>query len=144
MTVPALQDDSCYTEVIVSSTSGPGGTDERQNFANWFSFYRTRNLTTNTSANIAFTGLNSSYRVAWRDLNTCSAFNTTSCKGWSNTPYDNRIATFTGTHRTNFFDWLQHFPANGRQRLCVLACRASATITSKPASAARAPKSTPR
>ena len=112
-TIAATSDDSCYTLVVVSTTSSPSHGDERQNFANWFSFYRTRNLTTNTSANIAFTGLNSSYRVAWRDLNTCSAFNTTSCKGWSSTVYDNRIATFTGTHRTAFFDWLQHYPASG-------------------------------
>ncbi|MGH9960229.1 MAG: hypothetical protein ACREBC_24415, partial [Pyrinomonadaceae bacterium] len=27
--------NSCYDFVTVSATSGPGGTDERQNFANW-------------------------------------------------------------------------------------------------------------
>lgn len=107
-------DDSCYTKVVVSATSGPGGIDERQNFANWYSFYRTRNLTTNTSANIAFTGLNQGYRVAWRDLNTCTDFSGSNCQGWDGTTnFDNRIATFTGAHRTNFFDWLAQYPASG-------------------------------
>ena len=30
-----------WTKRQVTSTSGPGNTDERQNFANWYSFYRT-------------------------------------------------------------------------------------------------------
>ncbi|HEY4127443.1 MAG TPA: PilC/PilY family type IV pilus protein [Gammaproteobacteria bacterium] len=111
--IPALSDDACYTEVTVSSNSGPGGTDERTNFANWWSFYRTRNLTTNTSANRAFAGLGTTFRVAWRDLNTCSAFDTTGCNGWNSTIYDNRIANFSGSHRQAFFDWLQRFPASG-------------------------------
>ncbi len=113
LTVPTNEDDTCLTKVVVNSTSGPGGTDERQNFANWWSFYRTRNLTTNTRANRAFSGLGSTFRVAWRDLNTCGSFASTGCKGWSSTSYDNRIANFSGTHRTNFFDWLTHFPASG-------------------------------
>ncbi|HEY3859115.1 MAG TPA: hypothetical protein VGM47_05820, partial [Gammaproteobacteria bacterium] len=106
------QDDRCLTKVVVSTTSSPNGGDERQNFANWFSFYRTRNLTTNTSANRAFSGLGTTFRVAWRDLNSCTSFASSGCKGWNTTSYDNRIATFSGTHRTNFFDWLTHYPAN--------------------------------
>ncbi|MDN5850753.1 MAG: hypothetical protein L0H63_14130, partial [Nitrococcus sp.] len=35
-------DNACYDQVIVSTTSGPGNTDETQNFANWYSFYRSR------------------------------------------------------------------------------------------------------
>jgi type IV pilus assembly protein PilY1 len=107
----STSDDRCYTKITVSATSGPGSTDERTNFANWYSFYRTRNLTTNTSANRAFTGLGTGFRVAWRDLNTCTSFASTGCKGWSTTSYDNRIASFASTHRTTFFNWLAHFPA---------------------------------
>ncbi len=108
----ASTDDRCYTLVTVSATSGPGGTDERQNFANWWSFYRTRNLTTNTSANRAFTAMSGNMRLAWRDLNTCSAFDTTTCAGWSSTVYDNRIGAFTGQHRIDFFTWLTRYPAH--------------------------------
>ena len=37
-------DDDCYIGFNVSATSGPFaiGADERQNFANWYSFYRRR------------------------------------------------------------------------------------------------------
>lgn len=109
-------DDACYTKVVVSSTSGPGGTDERQNFANWWSFYRTRNLTTNTGANRAFTGLSGNFRVAWRDINTMTSsttsFQSGGIKDWAGNTFDNRIGVFTSTHRTKFFDWLARYPAN--------------------------------
>jgi type IV pilus assembly protein PilY1 len=109
-------DDACYTKVVVSATSGPGGTDERQNFANWWSFYRTRNLTTNTGANRAFTGLSGNFRVAWRDLNTMvsstTSFKSGGIKDWAGNTFDNRIGVFTSTHRTKFFDWLERYPAN--------------------------------
>ena len=110
------KDARCYTKVTVSSTSGTGGTDERQNFANWYSFYRTRNLTTVSGADRAFTGLSVNMRVAWLDLGSCTAFASSGCYGWdSSSPsggYDNRIATFSGTHRQNFFNWLSRLPAN--------------------------------
>ena len=105
-------DSRCYTKVVVSSTSGPGGTDERQNFANWFSYYRTRNLTVVSAADRAFSQLSTSMRVAWIDLSTCTTFSTNSCTGWTSTAYDNRIAQFTGQHRTDFFSWLSRLPAN--------------------------------
>ena len=47
-------DNDCYDVKIVGATSGPGGTDERQNFANWYSFYRTRNLMTVSATARAF------------------------------------------------------------------------------------------
>src|SRR6185312_15668259 len=112
---PSATDSRCYTKVVVSSTSGPGNTDERQNFANWFSFYRTRNLTTVSAADRAFAQLATTMRVAWQDLtSTCATLPTsgsTSCKGWTSSTYDNRIAQFTGTHRSDFFNWVTHLPA---------------------------------
>ena len=111
--------NSCYDFVTVSATSGPGGTDERQNFANWYAFYRTRNLATVSGASIAFAGLDPSYRVAWQALNTCRGSATslvdTDCDGWKNnfSGKSNAINTFTGTHKTNFFDWLFQLPTNG-------------------------------
>lgn len=105
-------DDDCYQKVTVSSTSGPGSTDERQNFANWYSFYRTRNLMTMTAASRAFASVSSSARVAWQALNSCSSFGT-SCSGWGDSSVTNKIRTFTGTHRTNFYYWLSRLPANG-------------------------------
>jgi len=110
-------DDACYTKVTVSSTSGPGSTDERQNFANWYSFYRTRHFAVVSSADIAFNTVSQTYRVAWLNLHTCAAFSATTCKGWTSTAYDNRINTFTGQHRTDFYNWLSRFPANNGTNL---------------------------
>ena len=41
--------DNKYTLVTVSATSGPGATDERQNFANWYTYYRNRINTMKTA-----------------------------------------------------------------------------------------------
>ena len=61
--------DSRYTKVTVSSTSGPGGTDERQNFANWYSYYRTRILMMKSAAGRAFSALDDKYRVGLTTIN---------------------------------------------------------------------------
>ncbi len=107
-------DDNCYRRVIVSATSGTNpaiGPDERQNFANWYSFYRTRNLLTVSAATRAFAALPPSARVAWQALNTCAGFGT-SCDSWDSTTVDNRIRRFQGSHRDNFFAWLSRLNAN--------------------------------
>ncbi|MGC1954142.1 MAG: PilC/PilY family type IV pilus protein [Gammaproteobacteria bacterium] len=105
-------DDDCYTRVVVSATSGPGGSDERQNFANWYSFYRTRNLATVSAASLAFSQLGGETRVAWQNLHTCDGFDQ-ACSGWTSSTYDSRIAKFDGSHRQNFYNWLFRLPAWG-------------------------------
>ncbi len=105
-------DDDCYTRIIVSTTSGPGGTDERQNFANWYSFYRTRNLATVSAAALAFSQLGGETRVAWQNLNSCNGFDH-NCQGWTSSKYDSQIAKFDGSHRQNFYSWLFRLPAWG-------------------------------
>lgn len=108
-------DDDCYQLVIVSATSGTNpavGPDERQNFANWYSFYRTRNLLTVTAASRALAGLPPSVRIAWQGLTTCASFGT-SCQGWDAVSRDNRIRPFEGAHRDNFYSWLFRLPAQG-------------------------------
>lgn len=106
-----INDEYCYRKVVVSSTSGPGGTDERQNFANWYSFYRTRNLSVVSGASLAFKSLDPSVRVAWTSLNTCTSFGT-NCNGWDGSKTDSRISAFTGEHKTDFYNWLKRLPAN--------------------------------
>ena len=115
--------DACYRRVVVSATSGPGGTDERQNFANWYSFYRTRNLATATAATLALRNVPSKARVAWQSLSTCKDVTTSgttqgllftsSCKGWDNVDVDRRIRAFDDTHRANMYNWISRLPANG-------------------------------
>jgi type IV pilus assembly protein PilY1 len=61
--------DGSYTKITVSSTSGPGGTDERQNFANWYTYYRDRLNTMKTSAGLAFQNIGNNYRVGFSTIN---------------------------------------------------------------------------
>jgi type IV pilus assembly protein PilY1 len=91
-----------FTKVVVSSTSGPGGTDERTNFANWYSYYRTRILMMKTSTGLAFspicpTGSTAAcqYRVGFGTMNNnggskflnLSTFDPTQKTAWYNMLY---------------------------------------------------------
>ncbi|HXS51866.1 MAG TPA: PilC/PilY family type IV pilus protein [Usitatibacter sp.] len=59
-----------FQKVVVSTTSGPGGTDETQNFANWYSYYRTRILMMKSGAGRAFASIGSTYRVGFFNIQT--------------------------------------------------------------------------
>lgn len=95
--------DDCYRLVFVTSTSGPNGTDERQNFANWYSFYRNRALATVSAASIAFADLPASTRLTWQGLTTCTTLNSADeCNG-----RDNRFRIYDNAQRGRLFDWMQ-------------------------------------
>jgi len=113
-------DDDCYVEIKVTSTSGPGGTDERANFANWYSFYRTRALATVSGAMKAMANVElDSLRLGWQNLN-CSDTNYNCCNSLPLTGYkckardgnrtnrDNRIRSYDSDHRTDFLNWLEN------------------------------------
>jgi len=110
-----LDDNDCYTLVQVDEDSGPDGSDERRNFANWYAFYRSRNLATMTAATLSFARLDDSARVAWQTLNQCPLDSYSNCRGTRQQfrRGDNRIDTFSGTHRENFFDWVSQIQTNG-------------------------------
>ncbi|MFN3564488.1 MAG: pilus assembly protein [Burkholderiaceae bacterium] len=132
-------DEDCYTLVIVSATSGTNpaiGPDERQNFANWYSYYRTRNLLTVSAATRAMAGLPPGARIAWQAINSCNSYGT-SCSGWTRsgvgfTAVPNRIRRWIGTptdaaddtHRRNFYSWVMRLPASGATPLRTAASRA--------------------
>lgn len=117
-----LKNNSCYDIKIVSSTSGvdrdgdgtisSAESDERQNFANWYSFYRTRNLMTISAASLAMATLPEQVRVAWQSLNSCrgsaTSLVTSDCEGWETTSpnFSNAIKPFSDTHKSNFYAWL--------------------------------------
>ncbi|MDD2701400.1 MAG: PilC/PilY family type IV pilus protein [Sideroxydans sp.] len=86
--------DSSYTKVVVSSTSSPAGTDERQNFANWYTYYRDRLATMKSSAGLAFSNLTTDYRVGLMKI--------------SQTDPVIFVDTFTGTTAgTQRYDWYE-------------------------------------
>ncbi|WOD12127.1 PilC/PilY family type IV pilus protein [Pseudomonas sp. NyZ704] len=96
------EDDSCYTLVWVSNTSGDPdiGVDERQNFANWYSFYRNRALATLSAATLAFNELPPSIRFSWQSLGNCTSLNSSGCN-------NNRFRNYTDRHKANFFEWMR-------------------------------------
>jgi len=161
-------DDDCYVKVVVGSSDDIAGTSssvitaeqqelqseastphpwtaaqKMQNFANWYSYYRTRNLSTASSAMRAFTGVDGDVRVAWQALYSssstgCNSFSD-SCKGWDGNAVDSRIrrldsvlaATPTSgrTHRQELYDWLARFPIQGSTPLRGAAKRAGDYFT---------------
>ena len=86
-----------WTKVTVGSKSGPGGTDETTNFANWFSYHRTRILTMKTALGRAFRDLNEQFRVG---------FSTIGDRGVADSPGFLKIADFTAEQRTKFYNKL--------------------------------------
>lgn len=111
-----LTDEDCYRLVFVSATSGQprtddaaAGTDERSNFAIWYSFYRNRALATQSAAQIAFASLPPEVRLTWQNLTACNTFtgsDTTDCQ-------DNRLREYTNAHKGRLMSWLQDPPFNG-------------------------------
>ncbi len=61
--------NAVFTYVKVSTTSGPSGTDETTNFANWFSYYSDRSMMMKTGVGLAFQGVNSTYRIGFMTMN---------------------------------------------------------------------------
>lgn len=93
------EDDECYELITVSASSGIDGTDERENFAIWYSFYRNRALATLSATNIAFNNLSSSVRFNWQSLNSCKSLTEGACD-------KNLLREFNTQHKGNFFNWL--------------------------------------
>jgi type IV pilus assembly protein PilY1 len=112
----ATLNDACFTRVIVGATSGPGTSDlngdgkiddadkdERQNFANWYSYYRTRNYAAKAGVSRAFATLGSGIRIGYGRINKSTA---ATVDGKSLSTIERGVRTFSGTDRKAFFDWL--------------------------------------
>jgi type IV pilus assembly protein PilY1 len=87
----------------------------RQNYANWFSYYRNRNMAMKASVMRAFAPNvvpDGRMRIAWHQLTTnCASFtNTSGC-------LNNRLKSFEGSHRTNLYNWVRGVPASGNTPL---------------------------
>jgi len=105
--------DACYTLVQHGNATAGGNWSAAQqlNFANWYSFYRTRNLLLKTAGGQALAQMKPTIRLAYQHLNTCNvAFGsapTAACPG-------SIVKPFASTDRTNFYTWLYNTPtANG-------------------------------
>ena len=88
------------TEVTVSSFTWSNGVtrtvdQEQRNFANWFTYGRTRMNAAKGGVSSAFSTLGQNYRVGFRTINGTS--------GWLSIP---TTGTFSDTNRSSFFDKL--------------------------------------
>ncbi|WP_158249345.1 PilC/PilY family type IV pilus protein [Pseudomonas sp. LFM046] len=94
--------DACYAERSV-------GTAERQNFANWFSYYRNRMMSAKAGVSQAFSGLPGDIRVGYGAINVTgqtvdSSSTDTLVRG---------VRRFEGSGRSEFYDWLFSASASG-------------------------------
>ena len=106
---------ACYIKVVIPTTDG-----HQQNFANWYSFYKTRNLSVASAANIALYDLNPRFRMSWQSLNVCKDFNNSNCKGWDNpgTSIPNKLRPLEATgQKASFYKYLSRLPASGNTPL---------------------------
>lgn len=102
---PSLTKESCYQLVTV-------GAAEQSNFAIWYSFYRTRALSTQSAASLAFYSLPESVRVTWQVLNNGNCNNIGSGSSAGNC-FTNYLRPFSGNHRANFYSFLERLTVNG-------------------------------
>lgn len=114
--------EACHSLVFVSENSGTDGADERENFAIWYSFYRTRALATVSAANLAFNDLASSARLTWQTLDVCDDLNSSGCG-------TNYFREFSPRHKANFLNWLAGVKFNSSTPLLAATKRAGEFYT---------------
>ncbi|MFZ5454869.1 MAG: pilus assembly protein [Pseudomonadota bacterium] len=99
------------TETAVTSFSWAGGItrtldQEKQNFANWYTYNRSRINAAKGGVSYAFSTLGQNYRVGFRTINGTT--------GWLDIPTN---GTFSDTNRSNFFTSLFDAVADGNTPL---------------------------
>ncbi|GHT92769.1 type IV pilus biogenesis factor PilY1 [Betaproteobacteria bacterium] len=89
---------------------------EKQNFANWYSYYRTRNYTARAGVAFAFVTLDSNIRVGWGGINQgikmnyangiISGYNKTTVDGKSVYGVKEGVRPFDDARKKKFMEWL--------------------------------------
>ena len=88
--------NNCTKHIITSEA-------EKQNFANWYSYYRTRNFASKAGIGRAFEKLDSNVRVGWGLINKKSLSN---IDGKSVNTIMQGVRQFDQARKTVFLDWL--------------------------------------
>ncbi|MBU3899150.1 MAG: hypothetical protein KJ614_09515 [Gammaproteobacteria bacterium] len=88
--------------------SGCTQIEERQNFANWFTYYRTRNLLARGALAEAFAESIDTFRLGWGRIN---AGTDTSIDGVNTKVIQAGVRDFTVSTKGDLFDWLYALPA---------------------------------
>jgi type IV pilus assembly protein PilY1 len=87
----------------------PVPTSEYQNFANWYAYYRTRNLMTRSALSRVFGQFGDNIRATWQNINN-GTFNLPSTTIITNLNDTNSAAA---NYRKQFFDWVFSVGASG-------------------------------
>ncbi|URX61071.1 hypothetical protein KR767_13350 [Luteibacter anthropi] len=77
-------------------------TDQYQNFANWYAYYRTRNLMTRTTLSQAFSKIGDTIRIAWQSMTNSQAPGVT----FNSTTTMQNIGVLNSTVRQNMYNWI--------------------------------------
>jgi type IV pilus assembly protein PilY1 len=64
----ATSGNANWVKIIVGNQSSKNNSDERTNFANWFSYYRTRMMMTKSVIGYVFSELDNNYRVGFSSI----------------------------------------------------------------------------
>ena len=107
---PASGVGGFFTKHTVSATSSPTATDERTNFANWYSYYRTRLLMMKTATGLAFKNLDKNYRVGFMKISSSGTPTTYVDTFWDNN--DSTIGALS-TQRTGWYKALYTTTTSG-------------------------------
>ncbi len=91
-------DDDCYTLTFVTNS-------ERENFANWYSFYRNRALATISATALAFYDLSPEVRLSWQGLGNCTSFTSTNSTGSCG---NNAFKSYSSEHKGQLYNWMQN------------------------------------
>ncbi|MFC3195068.1 pilus assembly protein [Marinicella sediminis] len=78
--------------------------NQETNFANWYSYYHTRNMLIKSSASRAFGVLDEDFKIAWQSFK-------------NNDGFEIPMMPMRGAHREAFWDWLLNLKAGGGDSL---------------------------
>jgi type IV pilus assembly protein PilY1 len=84
--------------------------EERANYANWFTYYRSRNLLARGALVEAFAEVGDTFRLGWGRINNSTS---ASIDGVNTSVIQSGVRDFTSTTKGNLFKWLYALPANG-------------------------------
>ncbi|MFC4260130.1 pilus assembly protein [Marinobacter lacisalsi] len=99
------EQNKCYRYVSVNGESA----EQQQNFANWYSYYRTRLFTARASIGEAFDELDPSVRLGWGSINTGLGTRDSA----SVRAVRQGVRPYEDSHRQTFYNWLYSHSASG-------------------------------
>ena len=104
----SMKDNDCYTLVEVNEVNNAKA-DVKENFANWFSYYRSRKFAARAGISEAFLELNSSVRLGWGAINE----NNTTVGGENTDTLVQGVRPYNSDGRKAFRNWLYKSNASG-------------------------------